>query len=269
MFVHLTVYADSFDACLENLSKVLTRCIATNLVLNFKKCHFMVSEGIVLGHLVSNRAIEVDKLKIDIITSLPNPVFAWEVRSFLGHARFYRRFIKNYRKIALPLSKLLQKDHSRICVPNNGLGPVELHNNCKGAVGNYVCLRQISFLSTYLQNHCFLLPCYSEIPVEEIECKAMTDSRYPDCTKRDLKVMPSITYGMIHTFGDYTMIKSSTSAYQTRSSNFVIQRLEAAIMDPLRQLRKYLIVGSIGPPFSETLINSSPPMNFGSLMGFW
>ncbi|RDY05084.1 Retrovirus-related Pol polyprotein, partial [Mucuna pruriens] len=67
-----TVYADSFDACLDNLSKVLTRCIDTNLVLNFEKCHFMVIEGIVLGHLVSNRGIEVDKSKIDIITSLPN-----------------------------------------------------------------------------------------------------------------------------------------------------------------------------------------------------
>ncbi|RDY13924.1 Retrovirus-related Pol polyprotein, partial [Mucuna pruriens] len=68
-----TVYVDSFDTCLENLSKVLTRCIETNLVLNFEKCHFMVTEGIVLGHLVSNRGIKVDKEKIDIITSLPNP----------------------------------------------------------------------------------------------------------------------------------------------------------------------------------------------------
>ncbi|RDX62168.1 Retrovirus-related Pol polyprotein, partial [Mucuna pruriens] len=67
------VYADSFDACLENLSKVLTRCIDTNLVLNFEKCHFMVIGGIVFGHLVSNRGIKVDKLKIDIITSLPKP----------------------------------------------------------------------------------------------------------------------------------------------------------------------------------------------------
>ncbi|RDX74008.1 Retrovirus-related Pol polyprotein, partial [Mucuna pruriens] len=65
-----TVYADSFEACLSNLSKVLKRCIDTNLVLNFEKCHFMVIEGIVIGHLVSNRGIEVDKAKIDIITSL-------------------------------------------------------------------------------------------------------------------------------------------------------------------------------------------------------
>ncbi|RDY05883.1 Retrovirus-related Pol polyprotein from transposon 17.6, partial [Mucuna pruriens] len=103
------VYADSFDACLENLSKMLTRCIDTNLVLNFEKCHFMVIEGIVLGHLVSNKGIEVDKLKIDIIISLPNPASVLEFHSFLGHEGFYRRFIKNFNKIALPLSKLLQK----------------------------------------------------------------------------------------------------------------------------------------------------------------
>ncbi|RDX79913.1 Retrovirus-related Pol polyprotein from transposon 17.6, partial [Mucuna pruriens] len=105
-----TVYTNSVDACLGNLSKVLTRCIDTNLVLNFKKFHFMVIEGIVLGHLVSNRGIEVDKSKIDIIISLPNPASIWEVRSFLGHAGFYGRFIKNFSKISLPLSKLLQKD---------------------------------------------------------------------------------------------------------------------------------------------------------------
>ncbi|RDY10459.1 Retrovirus-related Pol polyprotein from transposon 17.6, partial [Mucuna pruriens] len=104
------VYTTSFDACLENLSRVLTRYINTNLVVNFEKCHFMVIEGIVLGHLVSNRGIEVDKSKIDIITSLPNPAFVWEVRSFLGHVGFYRRCIKNLSKITLPLSKLLQKD---------------------------------------------------------------------------------------------------------------------------------------------------------------
>ncbi|RDX76477.1 Retrovirus-related Pol polyprotein from transposon 17.6, partial [Mucuna pruriens] len=90
------VYVDSFAACIGNLSKVLTRCIATNLVLNFEKCYFMVTEEIVLGHLVSNRGIEVNKSKIDIITSLPNPTSVWEVCSFLGHARSSRRFIKNF-----------------------------------------------------------------------------------------------------------------------------------------------------------------------------
>ncbi|RDY06322.1 Retrovirus-related Pol polyprotein, partial [Mucuna pruriens] len=74
-----TVYTDSFEACLSNLAKVLKRCIDTNLVLNFEKCHFMVTEGIVFGHLVSNRGIEVDKSKIDTITSLPNPTSVREV----------------------------------------------------------------------------------------------------------------------------------------------------------------------------------------------
>ncbi|RDX87721.1 Retrovirus-related Pol polyprotein, partial [Mucuna pruriens] len=81
-----TVYDDLFEACLSNLSKVLKRCIDKNLVLIFEKYHFMVTEVIVLGHLVSNRGIEVDKAKIDVITSLPNPASVREVRSFLGHA---------------------------------------------------------------------------------------------------------------------------------------------------------------------------------------
>ncbi|XP_054807358.1 uncharacterized protein LOC129309679 [Prosopis cineraria] len=105
-----TVYGDSFDECLVNLDKVLERCIEKNLVLNFEKCHFMVRQGIVLGHVVSERGIEVDKAKVDVITSLPYPTSVREVRSFLGHAGFYRRFIQDFSKIALPLSRLLQKD---------------------------------------------------------------------------------------------------------------------------------------------------------------
>jgi len=88
-----TVYGFSFDACLDSLSRVLDRCIETNLVLNFEKCHFMVHEGIVLGRLVSSRGIEVDKAKIDVITSFPYLAFVRDIRSFLGHVGFYRRFI--------------------------------------------------------------------------------------------------------------------------------------------------------------------------------
>ncbi|RDX97720.1 hypothetical protein CR513_19472, partial [Mucuna pruriens] len=65
-----TVYAKSFEACLDNLSQVLCRCIDSNLVLNFGKCHFMVIEGIVLRHHVLARGIEVNKEKVDIISSL-------------------------------------------------------------------------------------------------------------------------------------------------------------------------------------------------------
>ncbi|XP_016652563.1 PREDICTED: RNA-directed DNA polymerase homolog [Prunus mume] len=58
-----SVFGDSFDQCLHNLSKVLARCEQTNLVLNWEKCHFMVNQGIVLGHVMSSKGIEVDKAK--------------------------------------------------------------------------------------------------------------------------------------------------------------------------------------------------------------
>ena len=66
-----TVYGSSFDACLDSMDRVLNRCIETNLVLNFEKCHFMVEHGIVLGHIISSRGIEVDLAKIASISQLP------------------------------------------------------------------------------------------------------------------------------------------------------------------------------------------------------
>ncbi|CAL2239443.1 unnamed protein product [Prunus armeniaca] len=105
-----SVFGDSFDQCLHYLSKVLARCEQTNLVLNWEKCHFMVNQGIVLGHVISSKGIEVDKAKIDLIASMPSPTSVKEVRSFLGHAGFYRRFIKEFSKIARPLCNLLAKD---------------------------------------------------------------------------------------------------------------------------------------------------------------
>jgi len=105
-----TVYGSSFDSCLESLDKVLNRCIQSNVILNFEKCHFMVLQGIVLGHIISSKGIEVYLAKIFVISQLPYPSFVREVRSFLGHAGFYKRLIKHFSKKALPLSNLLQKD---------------------------------------------------------------------------------------------------------------------------------------------------------------
>ena len=70
----------------------------------------MVQEEIVLGHKISTRGIEVDKAKIDVIEKLPLPVNTKGIRGFLGHASFYRRFIKDFSKISRPLSNLLNKD---------------------------------------------------------------------------------------------------------------------------------------------------------------
>ena len=103
------VIGSTFDDCLHNLALVLKRCMETNLVLNCEKCHFMVREGIGLGHRVSERGIEVDQAKIGIIEKLPPPTSVKGVRSFLGHAGFYRLFIQDFSKVSKPLSNLLMQ----------------------------------------------------------------------------------------------------------------------------------------------------------------
>ena len=81
-----STYGCSFDNCLNNLEVVLQRCREKNLVLNWEKCHFMVQEGIVLGHLVSSKGLEVDKAKIATIQTLTPPNAMRGIRNFLGHA---------------------------------------------------------------------------------------------------------------------------------------------------------------------------------------
>jgi len=105
-----SVFGPSFNGCLSNLERVLQRCEESNLVLNWEKFHFMVQEGIVLGHKILVKGIEVDKAKIYVIEKLPPPMNVKGVRIFLGHAGFYRRFIKDFSKVAKPLSNLLNKD---------------------------------------------------------------------------------------------------------------------------------------------------------------
>ena len=70
----------------------------------------MVTRGIVLGYVISAQGIEVDKAKISVIQNLPHPKTVKDIRAFLGHASFYRRFIKDFAKIARPLTQLLQND---------------------------------------------------------------------------------------------------------------------------------------------------------------
>ncbi|GJT08202.1 reverse transcriptase domain-containing protein [Tanacetum coccineum] len=105
-----SVFGNSFDCCLANLDRKLARCEETNLVLNWGKCHFMVKEGIVLGHKIFGAGIKVDRAKIDMIAKLPYPTNVKGVRSFLGHAGFYRRFIKDFSRISKPMTQLLMKD---------------------------------------------------------------------------------------------------------------------------------------------------------------
>ena len=87
---------ESFERCLNHLSEVFKICEDRNLVLNWGKCHFMVKEGIVLGHRISEKVIEVDRANVEVIERLPPPISVKGVRSFLGHAH--------------PLCKLQEKD---------------------------------------------------------------------------------------------------------------------------------------------------------------
>lgn len=80
-----TVYGKGFEQCLGPFEQTLIRCLESDLVLNYENCHFLVREGIVLGHIVSEKGIQVDKAKVDSISKLSYPVTVKHVRAFLGH----------------------------------------------------------------------------------------------------------------------------------------------------------------------------------------
>ncbi|GKB03790.1 reverse transcriptase domain-containing protein [Tanacetum coccineum] len=120
-----SVFGNSFKNCLSRVDKMLQRCEDTNLCINWEKSHFMVKEGIVLGHKISKKGIEVDKAKIDVIAKLPHPTTVKGVRSFLGHVGFYRRFNKYFSKISRPMTHLLEKNTSLI-FSNECIQPFEM-----------------------------------------------------------------------------------------------------------------------------------------------
>lgn len=114
-FAHdsMEIYMDDFttyDEALKNLEKILKRCQEHNLSLNHEKCFMMMTQGITLGHFVSSEWIQVDPNKIEIISTLPVPQKQRDVRIFLGHSSYNRRFIYDFSKIAAPLFILLTKD---------------------------------------------------------------------------------------------------------------------------------------------------------------
>ena len=70
----------------------------------------MVHQGNILGHVIFNKGIEVDKAKVELISKLPPPTNVKAIKQFLSHRGFYKRFIKDFSKIAKPLYELLVKD---------------------------------------------------------------------------------------------------------------------------------------------------------------
>ncbi|GJU53109.1 reverse transcriptase domain-containing protein [Tanacetum coccineum] len=103
-------WLQSYHAIMRKLYKMFQRCEDTNLVLNWEKCHFMVKEGIVLGHKISKSRIEVDKSKVDVHwQKLPHHTTGRVFRSFLV-TPIYLRFIQDFSKIARPMTHLLEKE---------------------------------------------------------------------------------------------------------------------------------------------------------------
>ena len=104
------IFGNDFESCLAYLSKILEVCVKKRLVLIWEKSHFMAQEGVVFGHIVSGKGLDVDKAKIEVIQNLPLPGTVQDLRSFLKHVSFYRRFIHDFAKVFKPLTTLLCKD---------------------------------------------------------------------------------------------------------------------------------------------------------------
>eukprot|EP00253_Pinus_taeda_P029982 PITA_29982 len=104
-----TPYGSDFQEALSNLGKVLDKCIEMILSLNLEKCEFLMTEGTMLGQAISQQELQVDPNKIAIIQRVPPPQKVRDVRSFLGLAGYYKRFIKDFNKLASPLFGLLGK----------------------------------------------------------------------------------------------------------------------------------------------------------------
>ena len=105
-----SLFLGQVSETLKNLTTVLQRCKEKILAMNWEKWHFMVKEGVVVRHKISAVGLEVDQAKISVINTLLLPSNVKGVRSFLGHAGCYRRFIKDFSKIAKPLCRLLEKE---------------------------------------------------------------------------------------------------------------------------------------------------------------
>eukprot|EP00253_Pinus_taeda_P003643 PITA_03643 len=104
-----TLYGSNFQEALTNLRKVLTKCVEMNLSPSPEKCEFVMTEGTVLGDTISQQGLQVDPNKIAIIQRVPPPQKVRDVQSFLGLAGYYRRFIKDFSKLASPLFGILGK----------------------------------------------------------------------------------------------------------------------------------------------------------------
>jgi hypothetical protein len=108
LFSDFVTCGTSVDHYLYNLTKILQRCKEIDLMLNWEIFPFMIRQKTIFGKKKSEKGISLDELKVEIIEKLPRPQDVRGLNFFLGHASFYRKFIKNFAKMAVPLTVHLE-----------------------------------------------------------------------------------------------------------------------------------------------------------------
>lgn len=104
------MWSDKFENYLKYLNLVLQRLRDTNLTIKPLKCSFTKPKVTYLGHIISQNGIKVNPAKIEAVKSFPLPKTQHDIRCFWGLANYYRKFVKGFSKITLPLNRLLTKD---------------------------------------------------------------------------------------------------------------------------------------------------------------
>nr|GFC06211.1 retrovirus-related Pol polyprotein [Tanacetum cinerariifolium] len=134
------VFGNSFQTCLSHLEKMLKRCEDTNLCLNWEKSHFIVKEGIVLGHKISKNRIEVDKAKVDVITKLPHPT------TVKDHSALKYLFAKKDSKARLLRWVLLLQEFKFKVIDRKGDENLaaDLHSRLENPPQNVLDLKEIN-----------------------------------------------------------------------------------------------------------------------------